>query len=205
MSNDVYIVGHAGAYGHMYQEQGWELVGSVVEADLVQFTGGEDVSPCLYGEINTKSYTNLKRDMAEIMVFEEALERGLPMVGICRGGQFLNVMSGGTMHQDVSSHAIAGTHKAYDTKTGECINVSSTHHQMMVGSLYAERVLSANPKEMNTVVWEKSYKEGKHKYDVEALYYQHTKCFCFQPHPEMQQGIECRPYFFNKIKELFNL
>jgi len=52
------------------------------------------------------------------------------MVGICRGSQFLTVMSGGRLFQDVSGHAIMGTH-LIKFKDGSSLGITSTHHQMM--------------------------------------------------------------------------
>ena len=46
----VYIVGGGGDYKSMFEGEGWEVVDCFSKADLIQFTGGADVSPALYGE-----------------------------------------------------------------------------------------------------------------------------------------------------------
>jgi gamma-glutamyl-gamma-aminobutyrate hydrolase PuuD len=51
------------------------------------------------------------------------------MAGICRGAQFLNVMAGGKMIQHVDSH---GNYHSMTTIDGEEMEVSSTHHQMII-------------------------------------------------------------------------
>ena len=80
--------------------------------DIVQFTGGEDVSPYLYkAEPHTYTQFNPRRDAWEIEQFERAQQEGCVMAGICRGSQFLNVMCGGTLHQHINGHGLVGMHE----------------------------------------------------------------------------------------------
>ncbi len=67
------------------------------------FTGGHDVCPSLYGEkpLNHSVVSCRKRDMMEQEVLSYALETGKPLLGICRGIQFLNAALGGTLYQDL--------------------------------------------------------------------------------------------------------
>lgn len=107
MSNklSVFIVASSPEYVAMFKNEGWNIAPSIEEADLVQFTGGSDVFPRLYGEPphRTTSY-NEGRDEKEKQIYELAQELGIPCAGICRGGQFLNVMNHGRMFQDVDNH-----------------------------------------------------------------------------------------------------
>jgi len=82
----VFIVGGGGAYASMFTRLGMQVVPSELLADLVCFTGGEDVTPSFYGDSQHK-YTgcNPARDEKEALVFNRCVERGTPMVGICRG------------------------------------------------------------------------------------------------------------------------
>lgn len=67
------------------------------------FTGGQDVSPSLYGEVPRFSNVSpsIERDREEKTVLSYALENDLPVLGICRGIQFLNAFLGGTLYQDL--------------------------------------------------------------------------------------------------------
>jgi gamma-glutamyl-gamma-aminobutyrate hydrolase PuuD len=126
--------------------------------------------------------------------FEYAFDHNIPMIGICRGGQFLNVMCGGKMWQDVDKHAIRGTHLAIDLASGEEVEVTSTHHQMMKPSDEGILLLQA------TFIAEvRSPMLMAHMRGVEAVLYPHYNTLCFQPHPEYG---ECptRELFFEYIK-----
>lgn len=69
------------------------------------FTGGQDVSPLLYGEKPLEEIIDIceKRDKLEIEVFKRAFAADKPILGICRGIQLINVAMGGTLYQDLPS------------------------------------------------------------------------------------------------------
>ena len=71
----------------------------------VLLVGGDDVAPARYGEEAhaTVSRVNLDRDAFEIALVVEARRRRLPILGICRGVQVLNVACGGSLVQDIPS------------------------------------------------------------------------------------------------------
>ncbi len=73
--------------------------------DGVLFSGGKDVDPELYEE--PKKYESVRVDRArddfEFALLEAALDRRLPILGICRGIQMINVKFGGTLIQDLKS------------------------------------------------------------------------------------------------------
>jgi putative glutamine amidotransferase len=65
--------------------------------------GGEDIDPSRYGEepIPQLGRVNPPRDIAELRALDTATRRDLPILGICRGHQLLNVFFGGTLYQDI--------------------------------------------------------------------------------------------------------
>lgn len=72
--------------------------------DALIISGGVDVSPYLYGEnpIKEVTYFSVERDNFEIALVKGAIERGIPLFGICRGIQIINVALGGTLYQDIA-------------------------------------------------------------------------------------------------------
>ncbi|CAA9540917.1 MAG: Glutamine amidotransferase, class I [uncultured Thermomicrobiales bacterium] len=77
--------------------------------DAVQgllLSGGGDVDPSRYGaaEVHPTTYgVSAERDRFEIELFEEAVARDLPVLGICRGLQVMNVALGGSLLQDIAA------------------------------------------------------------------------------------------------------
>ena len=76
----------------------------IAPLDGLLLTGGKDIHPDLYGQALRQDLgveLDLPRDALEIPLARRALERDLPVLGICRGIQVLNVAAGGTLHQDI--------------------------------------------------------------------------------------------------------
>lgn len=198
----VCVVGHDYTITTMFLRRGWTIVDYIDEnIDLIQFTGGEDVDPSYYKEArHPMTRSNPKRDAAEAAVYNEWVGK-VYMAGICRRGQFLNVMNGGKMWQHVNHHAVHGTHAATDLRTGQVFQVTSTHHQMMQPSDTADVWLVADEATMKQTAV--SQFDGKLWPDYEAIHYPLTKCLCFQPHPEyVAITHECQDLYFDCIKQM---
>jgi len=181
----------------------------VGDADFVVFPGGADVTPFLYGERkHAKTYCNLERDLKEVKLFR-SLPNAMPKVGICRGAQFLNVMSGGSLWQHVDNHAVPKGHLVKDMYAkNSFFHVTSTHHQMMIPGPEAAILAAASCAE---------YKHGDGRMchlppntndfdDPEVVYYAGTNSICYQPHPEYA-GSENRANqdFFLEVLETYIL
>lgn len=76
---------------------------ALAEIDALVVTGGEDIDPSYYDEEpNEKLETvNEVRDTSDSLLIKAALDEDIPMLCTCRGMQFLNVLSGGTLYQDL--------------------------------------------------------------------------------------------------------
>lgn len=73
--------------------------------DGLVLTGGEDLDPAWY-EAERSPHTNppdRERDLFELALFAAARQRELPVLGICRGIQLINVALGGTLYQDLAT------------------------------------------------------------------------------------------------------
>ena len=117
--------------------------------DALLLAGGSDVDPSFYGaEPHPETHgTWPERDRFEIAMARGALERGLPLLGTCRGMQVLNVARGGTLEQHLpdrlghSNHRRKpGTYGDHEVRLepgslvagaagGERVMVKSHHHQ----------------------------------------------------------------------------
>jgi len=117
--------------------------------DGVLFTGGGDVDPARYGAVASPHVDGVDpaRDAYEIALAEQAAAAGMPMLGVCRGAQVINIAFGGTLIQhlpDVSdlSHRerdrwaepvhpvrVSQDSRLAEVVERELVGVNSLHHQ----------------------------------------------------------------------------
>jgi putative glutamine amidotransferase len=131
---------------------GPSLAGRALDGvDGLVLTGGEDVDPAWYGADPSPllSPPSRERDLFELALFAVARQRGLPILGICRGIQLINVGLGGTLFQDLPterpgsvnhrpegardlrSHRVqleSGS-RAAEALAATSVTVNSSHHQ----------------------------------------------------------------------------
>lgn len=126
-----------------------EVDGVVSTLDAILFTGGGDVDPARYAMVASPEVGGLdpERDAYELALARAAVMRGLPVFGICRGAQVLNVAFGGTLVQhlpDVTGlehrakdqwaepvhtvRVLAGSRLA-EVVGKDVVGVNSLHHQ----------------------------------------------------------------------------
>ena len=138
-------------YGRAVEAAGAEAVylppgtPSVSDLDGLLLPGGWDVDPALYGERPDPKVGDIdpELDETEIRLFKDAREKHIPILGICRGQQVINVAMGGTLLQHLEGHEVRAygrshlAHRASVDPTSELgravegreIQVNSLHHQ----------------------------------------------------------------------------
>lgn len=121
--------------------------------DGLYFSGGSDINPLIFNEDPIKEIGGIdySRDEFEIKLFKKAAAKNMPILGICRGEQVINVASGGNLYQDIyiqkegvkghspkfSPSASYAYHKIkimkdsilYNVLKVDEISVNSLHHQ----------------------------------------------------------------------------
>lgn len=193
MPMKIYVVGNAGAdlyTNWLRHELGCVLVSDMINADLVMFTGGEDVSPSVYGEkAHPRTHSSPGRDDAESVQFIKAYSLSKKMIGICRGSQFLCAKAGGKLVQDQENPQFSHGVSTYD---GKHITVTSTHHQAMWP-------WNLGKDEWKLIAWSKDiskFHEGGNRNEmvnegpaegreVEMAYFKEIDALGIQGHPEM--------------------
>ena len=104
----------------------------VHHVDGLVLTGGADIDPARYGHANTASDIDPARDAVEFTLYATALADGIPVLGICRGFQLINVSAGGTLHQDVPAHA------RYDLPPSTAVHDLTIEHGSIVHTLFGD-------------------------------------------------------------------
>ena len=120
------------------------------EAAGLVLTGGVDVDPHLYGERRgpRTERPNKPRDAHEMRLLQQALERDLPVLAVCRGHQFLNVAMGGKLVQHIEGDG----HRADDAGESRWHTVSLVDGGGRLGDVYgARRELRVNSRHHQAV------------------------------------------------------
>ncbi len=118
-------------------------IGELSKCSALILPGGGDITPAFFGEHNTASKNiDTELDIIQFQAFDYAVSHFLPILGICKGMQLINVALGGTITQHLltaENHQYKGTDQYHLTKIskssclfslyGEQAYVNSAHHQ----------------------------------------------------------------------------
>ncbi|MFZ8999403.1 MAG: gamma-glutamyl-gamma-aminobutyrate hydrolase family protein, partial [Ilumatobacteraceae bacterium] len=149
--------------------------------DGLVLTGGADIEPGRYGHENTASETEPERDDVEFVLYETSLADELPVLGICRGFQLVNVHAGGTLHQHVEGHA------RYDVSPSTAVHTLAIETSSLARSLFGDdhRVNSLHHQAVDSVGDGLRVTARAEDGTPEALEHTDATVLAVQWHPEM--------------------
>lgn len=184
----LFVAGSPGSYNNFFNN---EFVPKIEMADLVMFTGGTDINPAMYGR-NPHPSTQLpdmKRDAEEKEIFSVAHDMKIPMIGICRGAQFLCAMAGGILVQHQRHERSHWIH----TDDGLQIYVTSDHHQRAFpfGMRAEDFKLIAWAEKLSPFNYGEDGEDMTGHKEAEIVYYPKIKALGIQDHPELQFPAVC--------------
>ena len=180
----------------------------VEHVDALIIQGGNDMDPHLYGEdpsplVDTWNYPT---DIFQIEAVKQAAARGIPILGICRGMQLVNVAFGGTLYQDLSEMGLP-SRSHYQTEKGcatnHTINVKKgtilselfpNNETLLVNSFHHEAVKDIAHGFVVDATSDDGVIEAMHKTDSSEW------VFATQFHPEM--FIQCDDFFLPIFTEI---
>lgn len=188
-------------------------VEDIYACDGFVLTGGIDVLPSLFG--GKETYPHMpdaflpERDEFERLIYVYAQQQRVPVLGICRGMQYINILEGGTVFEDIGDTANA-VHKKGETDKvhkiiikpgtllhtlngGERGTVNSAHHQAINPERLADSLkISAYADSPDHIAEAIEFKDKSNRGFMLAV----------QWHPERMEGKEQNP-LSQKIKEQF--
>lgn len=122
-----FVVGPQTGYARFIKNR--ELVNNIEDAQVVVFTGGEDINPEIYNcKKHRSTYFNRRRDKEELEAYKK-VRKDQFIVAICRGAQMCCALNGGKLVQDCSGHQCGYSHGI--TNGEVTYQITSIHHQMM--------------------------------------------------------------------------
>lgn len=176
--------------------------------DALVIWGGEDISPSLYGD-NVSNMCGARaelsrRDRLEASACLAAMERGIPLIGVCRGAQLLCAIAGGRLIQHVTGHGSSHMISTYD---GKGMRTTSVHHQMMFPFSVEHKMIAWAAEKQSKV-----YLNGEDVNDPameehvepEIVWFPRIKGLAIQGHPEFVSNPDSDPfvqYCMDKVRQ----
>jgi putative glutamine amidotransferase len=129
-----------------------EASAMIHDIDGLLVPGGWDVDPPAYGEAREEETPNVDPplDLTEIALVRAAVDEGIPVFGICRGQQVINVALGGSLRQHIDGHDNHGHPRdllahSIDVVPGSELSKVTAGGRVMVNSLHHQSVKDVAP------------------------------------------------------------
>ena len=159
-------------------------IGDIDGISFLVLFGGEDISTCWYNEKPVYAHSFMgpsTRERTEMGLVEECISRGIPILGICRGAQFMCAYLGGKVWQHVDNHA-GHDHRMVCMATGDYYLTNSYHHQMMIPSPEMELLFAVDEPLSPRKCGEQPQMTDGH--EAEIVYHRGKNVLMIQGHPE---------------------
>lgn len=156
-------------------------------ADCFILWGGTDIHPSFYKQnhhpYNQAGAQPSARDVQEWKWMQECKEKSIPIIGVCRGAQFLCAFNGGTLYQHIDNHT--GSNHNVTTSDGDVFKVTSCHHQMLNLQNIKHEMLAWTTHPRSSVYQEESASVNiKVDIEPEIVYFPQNNSLAIQGHPE---------------------
>lgn len=158
--------------------------GELTKNNILILWGGEDLATEIYNQKPIRhnyNWTKSKRDKEEIALAYEAINLGIPIIGICRGAQLLCCLTGGSLIQHIENH-ITNKHPVICVEDSSEYYTNSCHHQMMVPTK-DQKILAYATETVGLGEKNNSIKISK---VPEIVYFPKIKALGIQGHPEWE-------------------
>lgn len=195
---DLYVSAYAAAVFAagglpVHVPQGIDPAAYAGRLDGLLLSGGADLDPGRYGAVADPALGAVEpaRDDAELGLVERAVTDGLPILGICRGLQLLNVWAGGSLHQHVPEHA------RYDIAPDDAFDEVVVSPASRLGLMYgpSRRVNSLHHQSVDRVADGWIVTARSTDGTVEALEWPGHDVIAVQWHPELLPNASADPLF----------
>lgn len=164
-------------------------------ADAFLLWGGTDIHPSFYGQqphrFSGAPTLPSDRDMWEWKAMKYCKANNIPIIGVCRGAQFMCAFAGGSLIQHVTGHT-NGSHDVV-TLDGETFSVTSSHHQMLDVQGTNHELIAWTPKRLSSVYYSEKNSSEPHIANAvfsetfkepEVVFFPEIKGLAIQGHPE---------------------
>lgn len=171
---------------------------STYECDCLLLPGGGDIASRFYNQKETACFdVDESFDLKTFSWLAWFVEKKKPVLGICKGMQYINVWFGGSLHQDIKNHSCPNEKFVHQIEIrpktflfqifGKSLKVNSSHHQSI-------QKLGENIKEIAVC----------HDGTIEAIMHEDKRIFGFQWHPERmfeENGNKIFKFFYLQTKK----
>ena len=123
------------------------IVSTLDSLDGLVLSGGADMNPLFVGEQPVRELhgINAKRDLSELLTIRFALDRQIPILGICRGIQMLACVMGGSIYQDIHTQHTAKTIRhSQDLARNHCSHTVSVAEDSLLHRVMGETEIAVN-------------------------------------------------------------